>query len=96
LDGFCEDLKLVVVEAGLTTWLTGDDVLPPKVESPAYTALTWSVPPPSVEIARVAEPALNGAVPSAVPADMNVTISPSGGVVPSFEVTTAVKLTACP
>ena len=94
-DGLCEEIKVVVVVACVTAWATMFDVLVPKLESPAYTALTLSVPPVSVEIVRVADPELKVPVPNTFVPCRNVTPSPSGGA-PSVDVTTAVKLTACP
>ena len=68
---------------------------PTKFESPAYTAVTDVVPTLSVKIVKLAEPPLNVPVPSSVFPFMNETVSPSGGA-PRPEVTTAVKVTACP
>jgi hypothetical protein len=95
-DGFCEEVKVVVVVALLTTWLTVFDVLPVKFESPPYTALIVSVPAGSAEVVKLAEPPLNDPVPNLfVPPLMNAMVSPSGGA-PALEVTTALKVTACP
>jgi hypothetical protein len=87
---------VVVVVAWVTTCFTTLDVLLAKFESPLYTALMLSVPPVvSVEVVKLAEPPLNAPVPRSFVPCMNITISPSGGA-PSEEVTTAVKVTACP
>ena len=53
------------------------------------------VPTGNVEVVKVAMPPLKAPVPSTVVPSLNVTVSPSGGE-PSLEVTTAVKVTACP
>ena len=81
--------------AFFTTCFTAFDVLPAKLESPPYTALTVVVPTLSVEVVKLAEPPLNAPVPSTVLPFMNDTVSPFGGA-PMLEVTTAVKVTAFP
>jgi hypothetical protein len=93
-DGFGEETQVVVVVALFTTWLTACDLLPPKFESPPYTAVIALVATGSVEIVKVAEPPLNVPVPSIVVPFLNVTVSPSGGT-PMADVTTAVKITGC-
>jgi hypothetical protein len=65
------------------------------MESPPYVALTLSVPPVKLEVINVADPPLNGEVPSVVVPCKNVIVSPSGGA-PLFEVTVAVKVTDWP
>src|SRR5208282_4927136 len=94
-DGFSEDAKAVAVTALLTTWLTAFDLLPRNFESPPYTALIESVPAGSAEVVKLAKPPLNASVPNAVTPSINVTDSPSAGA-PTLEVTTAVKVAACP
>jgi len=54
-----------------------------------------SVPTGSVEVVRVASPALNVPVPRTVVPSMNVTVSPLVGS-PALEVTFAVNITDCP
>src|SRR5712692_7041530 len=40
-----DTVSVVVVEAWLTCWLTGDEALPMKFESPTYTAvIEWEIP----------------------------------------------------
>jgi hypothetical protein len=92
-DGFREEIKVVVVWP--TIWFTTFDVLPPKFESPAYTAVIELEPTGSVEVVKVAEPPLNAPVPIDVVPFINVTVSPLGGM-PELEVTVAVNVTACP
>ena len=86
---------MAVVVALSTTCFTAFDVLPAKFESPPYTALIALVPTLSVEVVKLAEPPLNVPVPRTVVPFLNVTVSPSGGA-PALDVTTAVKVTACP
>jgi hypothetical protein len=45
LDGFNDEAKVVVVVALLTTCFTAFDVLPPKFESPPYTAAEGGLEP---------------------------------------------------
>src|SRR5208283_59333 len=96
LDGFCEEIREVVVEASLTTCASTADVLAAKFESPGYFAVILSVPPvASVEIVKVAVPPANVPVPNTLVPCRNVTVSPLGGA-PAFELTFAVKVTGCP
>jgi hypothetical protein len=90
-----EEASVVVVVAGLTVWLSAGEVLFAKLESPGYCAVILSAPPFRVEIVNVAVPEANGAVPSTVCLNKNMTVSPSGGA-PTLEVTTAVKVTGWP
>ncbi len=78
-----------------TTCFTAFEVLAPKFESPAYTALMEMVPTGSVDVTKVAVPPLSDPVPSTVLAFMNETASPSGGA-PRADVTVAEKVTASP
>ena len=95
MDGFGDDERVVVVAAFLTVCFSAFDVLPPNFESPTYTAVMKLVPTGSAEVVELAEPPLNVPVPSTVEPCLNRTVSPSGGA-PRPEVTTAVKVTACP
>ena len=88
-------MSVVTVAARFTTCATGFDLLGPKVESPPYAALMLSVPPVRLETAKVADPPLNGEVPSGFGPCKNVIVSPSGGA-PCAEVTVAVKVTDWP
>ena len=96
LMGFCDERTLVVVVAAVTTCATAAEVLVLKFASPAYIALTLSVPPTvSVEMENWAEPLLNVLVPSVLMPCLKVTTSPFGGA-PCDDVTVAVKVTVCP
>src|SRR5208283_5080212 len=64
---------------GFTTCFTAVEVLPAKVESPPYTAVTESVPTGRADVAKVADPPLNGPVPSTFAPFLNETVSPLGG-----------------
>ena len=75
-----------------TVWLTAEEVLPAKFESPPYDAETESVPVGSDMVVRLAVPLVNVAVPSDVVPLMNVTLSPLGGAPPPEE-TVAVRVT---
>ncbi len=93
--GFGDEVSVVTVVARFTTCATGFDLLGPKVESPPYAALMLSVPPDRLEMENVADPPLNGEVPSGFGPCKNVIVSPSGGA-PCAEVTVAVKVTDWP
>ena len=95
-EGFIDETSVVVVVA-LTEVTTCDNVavLVRKFVSPEYAAVIELVPTASVEVVKLAEPSLNAPVPSTGVPFINVTVSPLGGA-PALEVTTAVKVTACP
>src|SRR5208337_4982991 len=95
VDGLGEDESAVVVATLLTTCFTAFDVLAAHWISPPHTTLIALAPARNVEVVKLAEPPLNDPVPSTVVPSLNVTVSPSGGA-PELEVTTAVKVTACP
>ena len=92
-EGFSDEASVVVVLARFTTWLTAFDVLPPKFESPPYTAVIGSVPTFRVEVVKLAEPPLNAPFPSIFVPFIKETVSPFGGV-PAVELTPAVKVAA--
>ena len=84
-----------MVAALFTTWSTGFEVLPRRVESPPYTALTKLVPAgSSVEVVKLAKPPLNVPVPNTFVPFTNVAVSPSDGA--TKDQTFAVKVTGCP
>jgi hypothetical protein len=93
--GFCDEDSAVDVGARFTTCATALDLLDSKIESPAYSAFTLSVPPVKLDVIKAAEPPLNGADPSVVVPCTNAIISPSGGE-PILDVTVAVKVTDWP
>jgi hypothetical protein len=95
LEGFGEEVNVVLELAFPTTWLTAGDVLPEKSESPPYTAVIESVPAGSAVVVRLAAPLLRVPVPKAVEPLMNVTFSPLGGV-PLLEETVAPRVTGSP
>jgi hypothetical protein len=92
VEGFSEEVKVVVVVALLTTCFNAFDVLLAKFESPPYTAVIELVPTLRVEVVKLAEPLLSVPVPNTVVPFLNVTVSPSGGA----GATTAMRTTACP
>jgi hypothetical protein len=90
MDGFVEDETLVEVGAFFTTCFTTFDVLPPKFESPPYTAVIELTPPGNAEVVNPAKPPPNVSVPSTVVPFLNLTASPLGGA-PTPEGTVALK-----
>src|ERR1700678_2136082 len=81
--------------AQFTTCFTWFDELPRLSASPPYVALIGSLPAGRVEVVMLAEPRLSVPVRNTVVLYLNVTISPSGTTA-VLELTTAVKVTACP
>ncbi len=97
-EGFSEEARVVVVAmpAGLIVTETALDVLPVKLESPRYFAVSESVPTGSVVVVRIAVLPLRLAVPREVVPTKNCT-EPVG--VPAPGATTAivaVSVTAWP
>jgi len=74
-----------------TVTLTGVDVLPAKVESPLYVAVTECGPTARVDVVRDALPALTAFVPSDVAPSKNWTVP-----VAADGETVAVNVTLCP
>ena len=72
MDGLVEDETLVEVGAFFTTCFTPFDVLPPKFESPPYTAVIELTPRGNAEVVKPAKPPLNVSVPSTVVPFRNV------------------------
>lgn len=91
--GFALAVNAVVLDAGLTTWVSGELVLGANVPLPAYAAESVWEPPPSVETLRVATPLVTVAEPSEFAPSVNVTV-PVG--VPAAELTVPVMTTADP
>src|SRR5271168_3535838 len=97
VEGFKEEVTAVAVAAaaaGLTVWLSADEVLPVKFASPPYTAVIEWAPAVRAEVARVALPLASVPMPSEVAPSMNVTLPV---IVPAVcEVTAAVNVTDAP
>ena len=98
-DGLTEEAKLVVVAipvADFTVTVTALDVLPVKLGSPRYSAVSESVPTGSVVVVRVAVLPLSVVVPREVVPTKNCT--DSVGVPPpgASAATVAVSVTAWP
>src|SRR5262249_36756820 len=94
LEGFNDDVKLVVVLALFTVCVSAADMLPLKFGSPAYTAVVECEPTARLDVVNVAiPPGPMLPVPSAKAPSMNVT-SPVGDAAP--EVTVAEKVTDWP
>jgi hypothetical protein len=94
LDGFIDEVNVVVELALVTVWLTAVDVLPAKFESPVYTAVIEFVPTGSVVVAKTAEPPLSDTVPRLVLPLLNITVPVA--TPPNCPDTAAVRLTDCP
>ena len=93
-EGFTEDVSAVFV-APFTLCVNTGEVLPAKLVSPPYTAVTAWLPAVSVLVANVVTPdALSAPVPSVVEPSLNVTFPV--GVPAAVEVTAAVRVTDCP
>lgn len=90
-DGFSEDLIAVLVDALLTVWLRGVDVLLADVAHPLYTAVSESVPAGRFFLVSVATPLLRVAVPIEVVPFLNVTEPVGTG---PTDVTVPVRTTA--
>src|SRR5262249_39983477 len=83
LEGFGAAVSWVVVAALLTTWATADDVLAANDAVPPYDAVTWCVPTDSVEVVKVALPALSSVpVPRVAVPSRKVTVPPGVPVAP--------------
>ena len=93
--GFSDDVIEVDVVALLTIWLTGADVLPLKLAEPWYAAVIECVPAASKETEMEALPLESVALPSVVEVEVSEKTTVPVGV-PDFELTAAVKVTACP
>jgi hypothetical protein len=94
VEGFCEDVNVVLVAPFVTTWDIADDVLPALLASPLYTTVIVRMPTASAESVSVAVPPLNVCVPNVAAPFLKTTVPV--GVGPEAEVTVAVKVTACP
>src|SRR5580658_7967128 len=93
-EGLIDESSEVVVMALVTTCDHVLDVLPVKLLSPLYTALTEWSPTVSARVANVALPPWSGDVPRVVEPLLNVTVP--AGVPEPCEVAVAVSVTACP
>ena len=91
VDGFTEELSVVVVVALFTTSLKLPE-LGAKFASPAYLATIGSVPGTDFENVMLALPPLSVPVPRMSAPQLNVTCSPLGGG-PIAELTVAVTVT---
>jgi hypothetical protein len=97
-EGFADELTAVVVSAGFTVWVKLGEVLPLKLTSPLYTAVTVAVPTVSVDTdALVALPPLIAtALPKFTPLVWNWTV-PVGVPTPgAVALTIAVNVTDWP
>ena len=94
VDGLRDEVTAVVVASLFTTWLNAVELLVAKVASPPYTAVIECDPMASVEIVKVALPAVSVPVPIAVTPSLNVTVPV--GVPVAVVLTVAVKVTDCP
>ena len=92
IDGFCDEITVVVVASLFTVWVKGEAVLALKLESPLYAAVMEFAPTASVEVVKLAWPVPSRfEVPSVVAPFLNVTV-PVG--MPPLELTVAVKVTS--
>jgi hypothetical protein len=73
VDGFCELASDVLELAALTVWLCAGEVLPVKLGSPEYTAVSEWPPALSDDVMTCAEPETSGLVPSEVTPSKNST-----------------------
>jgi hypothetical protein len=74
-----------------TTWVIADDILSANLKSPTYSARIVCVPAVNAEVLSTI--VLPDSVPFPYRPSVKVTVSPSG-IVPAFDVTLAVNLTA--
>lgn len=80
-----------------TSWLTMEDVLEPKFESPPYAAVIESAPVASDDVMNVATPdAFRGCAASEFPLTLKVTTPVGTPVAGATAVTVAVRVTDCP
>ena len=84
-------LALRIVGGPLTFCVSIADVLPPKLASPAYTAVMGCEPAVSALVVNVATPAASAPLPMGVPASRKVTVP-----VAVADDTVAVKVTESP
>src|SRR5262249_42862678 len=95
-EGLADEVRVVVVSALLTVWLTADDVLLLKLLSPPSTAGMLWLPAGSGEVVQLALPPLRLAVASGLPPSLKVTV-PDGVPLPGLvTLTVAVKVTDWP
>jgi len=93
VDGLRLEVRVVVVPAGLTVWVSAVEVLPLKVASPLYTALIECAPPARLAVEKVAPPLASSAdEPRVVLPSLKLTL-PVGVPVPDEGVTVAVNVT---
>lgn len=84
VDGFGVETTTVVVAGDVdTTWVRTDDVLPPWLASPLYTAVIEWLPTESVDVDNDAVPALSVTVPMGLAPSRNCTVpvAPAGDTV---------------
>jgi hypothetical protein len=93
VEGLTEEVSVVVLAFVFTTWVTTEDVLAAKLESPPYCAVIEWEPRASVDVENDAAPPLSVPVPSVVAPSRNVTV-PVG--IPPVPVTVAVNVTGWP
>jgi hypothetical protein len=95
-DGLGVLLSTVLVAAWFTVWLCVADVLPEKLASPEYTAVSECAPTASEDVLMLAVPAETGDVPSDVAPSKN-SIEPPGSPAPGgFTATLALIVTDWP
>ena len=95
LDGFSDEMMVVLLLALLTVCVGNEPVLPVKFVSPLYTAVMLCVPTLNDEVVNVAEPLLSATGDPRLPApSLNCTV-PVGVPEPGASAdTVAVKVTA--
>src|SRR5262249_10912001 len=94
--GSAEEARVVTVDAWLTAWLSDDDVLPTKLVSPPYAAVTVWLPAPRVASVNEAWPFVSATAGWATPSMVNVTAPVGVPVFGATGSTVAVKVTDCP
>ena len=95
-DGFGALLSAVAVLAWFTVWLCAEDVLPLKLASPEYTAVSEWPPTASAEVLIEAELPLTGELPSDVAPSKNSTVPPGVPEPGGITDTVAERLTLSP
>jgi hypothetical protein len=87
-----DEVSVVLVGAGFTTWARIVEALSPENESPSYSAVIESVPAGIPEVLKVATPPDSEAVPIAVAPFLKTTVPV--GVGPA-DVTVTENVTGC-
>lgn len=95
VEGFGEDVTLVLVAIALTVCVNTGEMLPLKLVLPAYTAVIGCAPPYNFVVVKAACPLFSVMVAKLALPSLRMTV-PVGTIVPEDCVTTAVKVTAWP